>query len=176
MYRLLLGFVTVAASSFAWCYAPIGSLAAAELRVVTYNTTTDVRLGLDVVLEGIGDETVGGISRPIDVLAVQEQSSAAADTADIVDILNGIYGPGAYDYATLNGGTSGAGRPGLVFNTTTIELLDQTAFGTVNTSAQARQTLRYLLRPVGYDDGSVDSISTTTTTRPAQDPLIKTAA
>jgi len=156
MYHLLLGFATFIVSSFAWCYAPIHNLAAAELRVVTYNTTTDVRLGLDVVLEAIGDEVVGGISRPIDVLAVQEQSSAATDTADIVGILNGIYGPGTYDYAMLNGGTSGAGRPGLVFNTTTIELLDQTSFGTVSTSTQARQTLRYLLRPIGYDDGSVD--------------------
>jgi len=161
MYRLLLGFATFIVSSFACCYAPIDSLAAAELRVVTYNTTTDVRLGLDVVLEAIGDEVVGGISRPIDVLAVQEQSSVATDTANIVGILNGIYGPGTYDHATLDVGTSGAGRPGLVFNTTTIELLDQTAFGTVNTSAQARDPRLLQLDSAGSSVASSNPIRPT---------------
>ncbi len=33
-------------------------------------------------------------------------------------------------------------------------MLGQISFGTVNTSAQARQTLRYQLRPVGYDESA----------------------
>ena len=38
----------------------------------------------------------------------------------------------------------------MIYNTTTIELIEQVAFGTASTAAQARQTLRYRLRPVGY--------------------------
>jgi len=125
--------------------------AVAQLRIVDYNTTAGPRAGFDVVVEAIGSELVGGIAKPIDVLAVQEQSSSATTTQGIVDLLNGIYGAGVYGRATLDGGTNGAGRPGLVYNTTTVELIEQIAFGTLSTSAQARQTLRYRLRPVGYE-------------------------
>ena len=125
--------------------------ASAELRIVDYNTAGGPRAGLDTILEAIGNETVNGIQRPIDVLALQEQSSSATTTAGIVDVLNGIYGDGTYDRATIDGGTLGAGRPGLVYNTQTIELIDETAFGVLGSTANARQTLRYWLRPFEYD-------------------------
>lgn len=131
-------------------------LLAAELRVVTYNTTSSVRPGLAIVLEAIGEENINGIARPIDVLALQEQSSSASVTAEIVDLLNDIYGAGIYDRATIDGGSSGGGRPGLVFNTQTVELLDELAIGTVSTSAQARQIMRYKIRPQGYPNGESD--------------------
>lgn len=105
---------------------------------------------MDVILQAISAETTNGFARPIDVLALQEQTSVSSTTQAIVDLLNGIYGAGTYARGTLDGGTSGAGRPGLVYNTHTVQLLGELAFGTVSTSAQARQTLRYQLRPVGY--------------------------
>lgn len=133
-----------------------GTVLAAELRVVTYNTTSDVRPGLSLVLEAIGDEIVNGVARPIDLLALQEQSNSASDTAEIVGLLNNIYGLGTYDRAVTDGDSNGGGRPGLVFNTQTVELLAELAIGTVSTSGQVRQILRYKIRPQGYNDGAAD--------------------
>ncbi len=128
------------------------SAVVAQLRVVSYNTAAGgPNPGLATVLEAIGNETRNGIAQPIDVLALQEQARWSTTTQEIVDILNGIYGTGTYDLVRLDGSTSGAGRPGLIYNTQTVELIDSLAFGSVNTSNQARSTLRYQLRPVGYD-------------------------
>jgi endonuclease/exonuclease/phosphatase family metal-dependent hydrolase len=123
----------------------------AQLRIVDYNTTAGPRSGMDVVLTAIGAHSSVGIARPPDVLALQEQSSSASTTQGIVNILNSIYGAGVYARATLDGATTGAGRPGLIYNSQTVEVIAQHAFGITGTSAQARQTLRYQLRPVGYD-------------------------
>jgi hypothetical protein len=135
-----------------WLIATPG---AAQLRIVDYNTTDGPRAGLSTVLQAIGEEAVNGFAKPIDVLSLQEQSSSATTTQAIVDLLNGYYGAGTYARATLDGGTNGAGRPGLIYNTNTVELVEQIAFGTLSTSAQARQTLRYRLRPVDYGDEAV---------------------
>jgi hypothetical protein len=131
--------------------------ASGQLRIVDYNTTGGPRLGLDIVLAAIGSEIVNGIARPPDVLALQEQAFSATTTQSIIDVLNGLYGAGLYARATLDGATSGAGRPGMIYNTQTVEfvpLTGQVAFGAVGTSAQARQTLRYQLRPMGYDESA----------------------
>jgi hypothetical protein len=42
----------------------------------------------------------------------------------------------------------------VVYNQDTLTLLEEIAFGTVNTSNQARQTLRYKFRPIGYDSSA----------------------
>ena len=132
--------------------------ATAQLRIVSYNTATGPsngqpqgpRADLDIVLEAIGNEDYRGIQRPIDVLALQEQSSSATTTAEIVEILNGLYGVGTYDRATVDGDTWGAGRPGLIYNTQTVELVGERAFGALSSNGGVRQNLRYTLRPVGY--------------------------
>ncbi|WP_197531072.1 PEP-CTERM sorting domain-containing protein [Posidoniimonas corsicana] len=125
-------------------------VASAQLRVVSWNTNGGARDGTATVLEAIGLEEVNGIAKPIDVLSLQEQSGG--DTQSIVDVLNGIYGAGIYAAAPVptNAQSSGAGLPGLVYNTQTVDLLETIAFGSVNTSAQARSTLRYRLVPEGY--------------------------
>jgi hypothetical protein len=74
----------------------LGQVAHAQLRVVTYNTTGGPNAGLATVLEAIGQEIVNGFAKPIDVLAVQEQTSSATTTQAIVDLLNAIYGPETY--------------------------------------------------------------------------------
>ena len=142
--------------------------AGAQLRVVTYNTaiantTLDIytaRAGMDVVLEAIGDELVGGIAKPIDVLLLQEQQSMSLSTQSIVDLLNGIYGAGTYARSSIDGIKSNpnnsGGVPGLIYNTQTVELIQETQFGSVGTGEfeQPRATLRYQLRPVGYDSSA----------------------
>ncbi len=148
------------------------NVALAQLRIVTYNTATaapnngvvTARTGIETVLAAIGAESVGGISKPIDVLLLQEQFSMATSAQSFVDVLNDIYDPvnrTMYARSTVNGFasadflspplTGAGGRPGLVYNTQTVDFIDEFAFGTANGSNQARQTLRYQLRPVGYD-------------------------
>ncbi|HMO85905.1 MAG TPA: hypothetical protein PKC18_13410, partial [Lacipirellulaceae bacterium] len=146
----------------------------AQLRVVSYNTAMGenpgvqtARPGLEVVLEAIGAEVRNGFARPIDVLLLQEQFSMEVSTQSIVNVLNSIYGPGVYARSTLNGQTSDSlgrgGRPGMVYNTQTVQLVSEMFFGDVGTSdgtgptpaQQPRSTLRYELKPVGYDDSAV---------------------
>ena len=139
------------------CVALLASQAVGQLRVVSYNTANSDgfkpgQVGLDTVLEAIGNEVVNGFATPIDVLALQEQTNSSLTT--IVGDLNAIYGPGTYINAPINGQTTGAGRPGLIYNTNTVSLISLQHFGTVNGSNQARSTLRYGLRPVGYDSAA----------------------
>lgn len=106
-------------------------------------------------MEAIGSENVGGIERPIDVLLLQEQFSTEVSTQSFVDLMNGIYGAGTYARSSLNGLTSSptgiGGAPAMVYNTQTIELIDERLVGQVGGgSLQPRSTLRYQLRPVGY--------------------------
>ncbi len=124
--------------------------AAGQLRVVNYNTGGDSRPGMGTILQAIGAESANGIARPVDILVLEEQDSSATTTQKIVDVLNGIYGAGAYTRATLDGATTGAGRPGLIYRTGSVDLIGQTAVGSVSDSGAARQTLRYQLRPDGY--------------------------
>src|SRR5687767_9804503 len=62
------------------CLGIGSSSAAAQLRVVTYNTTGGPREGLATVLQAIGED------HPIDVLALQEQHEET--TPAIVELLN----------------------------------------------------------------------------------------
>jgi hypothetical protein len=121
---------------------------------------------MDIVLTSIGEELRNGIARPIDVLLLQEQFSTNAGddalddvaTQSFVDLMNSIYGtlavPMPYARGIVDAVTSHpeglGGGPGIVYNTQTIELIAENRFGTVNGSAQARSTLRYQLRPVGF--------------------------
>lgn len=120
-----------------------------QLRIVDYNTAAGARPDLGVLLAALGAESVNGVSKPPDVFSLQEQTSAV--TQQIVDLLNGIYGAGTYARATSTGASSGAGTPGLIYNVTTVQLRATTTASTISSTGAARQTMRYQLRPVGYD-------------------------
>lgn len=124
----------------------------AQLRVATWNTNGGARDGTSEVLAAIGAEEVNGFAKPLDVLSLQEQSGGETDS--LVAVLNSLYGAGVYAAAPVpvDAATSGGGLPGLIYNTQTIDLLEAVAFGEVNTSAQARSTLRYHLVPDGYGE------------------------
>jgi endonuclease/exonuclease/phosphatase family metal-dependent hydrolase len=130
------------------------SVTCGQLRIVDFNTTGGPRAGMDVVLRAMGDEIVGGIAKPIDVLALQEQESSATTTDALVTLLHGIYGANTYARATLNADTWGSGRPGLIYNTQSVTLLQQIAVGELSSSGQVRQFTRYKLRPLGYDSSA----------------------
>ncbi|MEO2049473.1 MAG: endonuclease [Pirellulales bacterium] len=137
--------------------------AQAQLRIVTYNTANGSfsgnnifpRTGMDVVLEAIGDELIGGIAKPIDALILQEQADPSTSTQAFVDLLNGIYGAGTYARSTVFTGPSfDALHQSLVYNTQTLSLISETAFGQTGTGKAARQTGRFQLRPVGYSSSA----------------------
>jgi len=142
----------------------------AQLRMITYNTANGTfpffppdtiqdpnpRTGMDNVLQAIADEVTNGIAKPIDVLIFQEHDEPDTTTQDFVDLLDGIYGAGTYGRSTvitLPNFTTNI-RQTLVYNTNTLSLIHEVAFGTTSSTAAARQTARFKLRPVGYDDSA----------------------
>ncbi len=118
--------------------------------MVDYNTS-GARTGLQTVLAAIGNESVNGIVKPLDIISLQEQSTNGADTQAVVNMLNAQYGAGIYAATTLLGGSTGAGTQTIVYNTQTVQLIGQALVGTANSSGQARQALRAEFRPIGYD-------------------------
>ncbi len=134
-----------------------------QIRVVTYNTanatgiegnTAIPRTGMEVVLEAIGDESTGGIAKPIDILALQEQDDIATTTQIFVNMLNAIYGPGTYARGYVLNDVTAKLHTGIVYNTNTVTLLEEHAFGTASGSTSARQPMRYKFRPVGYSSSA----------------------
>ena len=121
----------------------LATVSQAQLRIADYNTGGGPRDGMATILKGIGDEARQGFSKPLDILTLEEQTSSATTTQAILDLLNGIYGPGTYARATLDVGTSGGGRPGMIYNTQTVQLIDQVGVGTISSSGAARQSARY---------------------------------
>jgi endonuclease/exonuclease/phosphatase family metal-dependent hydrolase len=130
---------------------------AGYFRVAEYNIASSMSSpasGLNTILQGIGNEHVDGMTQPIDLLALQEVESQATTSQAIVNLMNGLYGVGVYQRGSLDGGTSGSGTQGIVYNHLTLELLSETAVGTVSSSGLARQVLRYKMQPVGYGSSS----------------------
>jgi PEP-CTERM motif len=144
------------------CLFALAGSASAQLRIVNYNTANGTfpsgnnaspRTGMDNVLQAIGDELVNGIARPIDVLILQEQDDPSTTTQEFVDLLDGLYGAGTYGRSTVITLPNYADniRQTLIYNTNTLSLIDEKAFGQTGSGKAARQTARFQLRPVGYD-------------------------
>src|SRR5262245_37609539 len=114
---------------FSFVFSAAG--AHAQLRVVQYNSTgLNGASAVQSILQAIGNESVNGVAKPLDVLILQEQDSVTGDTQAIVNILNGIYGSGAYARSVIDGATLGAGRPALIYNTQTTQLVGEMQIGT----------------------------------------------
>src|SRR5262245_47629087 len=130
---------------------------AGYFRIADYNIAASMSApagGLNTILQAIGNEHVIGATQPIDLLALQEVESQATTGQAVVNLLNGIYGAGIYGRGNLNGGSSGSGTQGIVYNTQTLQLLSESAVGTVSTSGQPRQALRYKMHPIGYSSAA----------------------
>jgi hypothetical protein len=122
----------------------------AQLRIVDYNTAGGPRNGMDEIIAGIEAESINGIARKPDMILLQEQDSVSTTTQDILEVLDSLYGVGVYQRSTVNGGSQGAGRPTMIFNTQTLQKIGaEVLVGTVGDSANARQGMRYRMRPVG---------------------------
>lgn len=139
-----------------WSACFVCQCAYSQLRVVTYNTRTNPSLSnLSVVLEAIGEESVNGIAKPIDVLLLQEQNSPSGTTQDILDELDDIYGSGIYARGVFSGAPSSSSlRQGIIYNTQTVQLINETGSGNPTALGFPRQPIRYTLRPTGYDSSA----------------------
>ena len=138
-------------------------LLSASLRIAAWNIEDDIggftapRPGVDTVIEGIGNESVNGTARPVDILALEETTSNDESVAPIVDDLNSYYGTGTYALSTFQGTevngdpTTGNGPNALIYNDTTVTLLAAAGVGTPtgSTNGEYRQVIRYEFQPVG---------------------------
>jgi len=133
------------------------SQAQAQLRICNYNVTasdatlTAPRPGMDVILTAIGSSARGGFARPIDVLVLEEARGVGTTGAQFANLLNTIYGGTAYLPSAIDGGSTGSGRPICIYNSASVNLVDERAIGVTSSTGQPRQTLRYEFRPVGYE-------------------------
>ncbi len=173
---------------------PVGSAQTRTLRIVAYNIQADVN-GITTptaglinpftgngdnfttnssgsvtnggVLEGIGEESIGGdAAQPIDVLALEETTSNTSTVQPIVDGLNAFYAVNniAAGYAMSpyqatesgNSPTTGNGPNALVYNTNTVQLLASVPVdppgGTSqlgSASGEYREVMRYEFAPAG---------------------------
>lgn len=127
---------------------------AGYFRIVCYNVTSSdgaPNAGLDTLLQGMSDETLYGGAQQVDIVAMQEVQSQSGTSQAVVNLLNGLYGAGVYARGTLNGGSTGAGTQGIVYNTQKLQLLSEAAIGDFGGSPDPpRQPLRYKFHPIGY--------------------------
>jgi hypothetical protein len=180
--RAILRFLTLV---FLGLVIPPASAQTRTLRIVTQNIEADINNvtaplpGLIAppggsvtqggVLEGIGEETVGGDpAQPLDVLALQETTSNPATVAPIVNGLNAFYqSPGRYTnslyQAVESGGDTadGNGPNAVIYNTQTLQLLASVPVdppGGPNALGSAygeyREVMRYEFAPAGVAPAS----------------------
>jgi len=148
-----------AATALAW-----NSVAPAQIRIAAYNTATafetngNPRPGLQTVLQGIGNESVNGVAKRIDLMFLTEQNnSTGTSTTQILSMMNNLYGAGTYAKSSLIANSTTPptiDSPALVYDTSKFTLVNETAIGTVSGSGMPRQEIRYQLRPVGYGPNS----------------------
>ena len=126
----------------------VAAPAQAQLRIVTYNTYND-HLELDysapreqvgTVFQGLAAQNRPGFARPLDIVLLQEQAQVSTTTAAYAALLNGLVGSGTYVAGTLNGASSGGGRPGVVYNQTTVQLIAEQAVNATSGTGAALAT------------------------------------
>jgi endonuclease/exonuclease/phosphatase family metal-dependent hydrolase len=138
--------------------------------VAAYNIEADIdgvttpRAGLYQVLEGIGEENIGGDVQPVDLLALEETTSNSTTVAPIVSNLNSYYGGTAvYAQSPVQGTSSGGvvddgnGPNAIVYNTKTLTLVNSVGVGTPlgSGNGEYRQVMRYEFEPVGGTAASI---------------------
>ena len=99
----------------------------AAIRVASYNVlqgspnTSAEQAYYTTILEAIGNETKAGITRPVDLLVLQETN--AGSVSSLESILDSLY---ADDYATILSPSYSGLAYGFVYNTASLQLLSST--------------------------------------------------
>ena len=132
----------------------------AQLRILDYNVaasgsaSSGPRSGMDSVLRAINAQNRPGFSKPIDIMLMQEAESVATTGQSYANLLNVITGGTTYLASTVDGSSTGSGRPIVVYNSAAVTLISEVGIGVVSSTTQPRQTMRYQFRPVGYDSSA----------------------
>ncbi|AQQ70184.1 Endonuclease/Exonuclease/phosphatase family protein [Limihaloglobus sulfuriphilus] len=120
----------------------------ASIRIATYNIAQgDIRNGLETVLAGISQSSSAGISKPFDLLVLQEQDPDTDTTIQIKNIIRGLYPDQDYRCGNLTTSDIGiGGSPGAVYNYKTLRLLEERAISTPG----IRTPIRYKFSLANY--------------------------
>jgi hypothetical protein len=123
-----------------------------DLRIVSYNVENNPQsAGFDgnfeTIFEAIGQETFSGVTRPLDLLVLQETDPTS--TNRIEGILDGLY---ADDYETVLSNNSSGDWFAFAYNTSTLDLLETQ----ILSGSYTRNPFRGLFHPVGADGSSSD--------------------
>ena len=116
----------------------------AQLRIVNYNTyssgsTTAYTLPrpqIGTVFQGLAAQTRAGFAGPLDIVLLQEQEDVSTTTAAFRDLLNTTFGTASYASGTLNGSSTGGGRPGVVYNTSTVQLIAESSVNVTSSTGE----------------------------------------
>lgn len=131
---------------FLVCFACLCNLqvATAAIRVVAYNNPDDSTedAWFSTVFLAIGDESVNGVAKRLDILAVSETDTGSS--ARLVNILNNLHGVSSYNVVTSS--SVGGDRTGIVYDSNTLTLLDSNDLTEIGT----HPIMRAHFRPVGY--------------------------
>jgi hypothetical protein len=122
--------------------------AAAQIRVVTYNTLDGPdsagELDFRTVFQAIATSPANGIAKRPDVIALQEQD--ADSTSNLAAMLNNLYGTSSY-VALQPSGQTATDRLGFVYDSAAVTPVGS---ATLVPSGGTRPHLRAQFRPVGY--------------------------
>ena len=147
------------------------------LRIVSYNidcsdqnsdgNITNSIHSLPTVVEAIGLHHLGTNAQPVDVMSCEELNSTTL--SNFVVQLNIMYGAGTYTYDTTSDPNTGGGPDGLIYRTSTVQVVSARALKTgqtvllqsngTYTSAHSpgggtngvtRAPMVYQFRPIGY--------------------------
>jgi endonuclease/exonuclease/phosphatase family metal-dependent hydrolase len=137
--------LSLAAASVAICPRS----AAAQVRILNWNTldgpTTATDVNFRAVFQAIGADSVNGIAKPVDVLALQEQTDVSGPA--IAAMLNALYGVNTYVSLLPAANQTTTDKLGIVYNSATVQLVqpaDTVVIGPLRPTARAK------FRPVGY--------------------------
>lgn len=150
---MLLGLFLIVVARFPGCspeQRSIQWLRAAmttDLRIAAYNTCNnpdDVNedTSYRTIFSAIGAELINGHAKRLDILAVSETDTGSS--IRLAAILNNLYG--VSDYNVVTSSSVGGDRTGVVYDSSTLALLDSNDLTDIGT----HPILRAHFRPVGY--------------------------
>jgi endonuclease/exonuclease/phosphatase family protein len=129
----------------------LASAALGQIRVATWNTLDGPSWSRDpdfqTVLSAIGEESVRGIAKRLDVIALQEQTNVSPGA--LAAMLNSLYGVSSYVGLMLD--PNGSDKLGLVYDSATLDHLgsDMVPLGT-------RPGHHSHFRPTGYSSSDAE--------------------
>jgi len=133
--------------------SPVSTSMAGVLRIVAYNTynnpdDTAEDAPFSTIFSAIGNESVGGIAKRIDVLALAETDTGSS--VRLAGVLNGLYDTDAYEIVTSS--SVGGDRTGVLYDSSTLALLEAADL----THIGVHPILRARFRPVGVTGSGSD--------------------